>query len=161
MKLASKIATGTALLLAVAGLSYTAGAKGKGKEAVIWPAADVKWEPYAPGAPLQVGALWGDRAKGEHGMFLKLPAGFEAGMHSHTADYHAVLVSGTWVHTVDGDTSAPKELAPGSYVLQPGKQNHNDVCKSKTECVIFIYQKAKGDFIPAKAPAGEKAAEKK
>ena len=36
----------------------------------------------------------------------------------------------------------------GSYVMQPGKQNHNDVCKSKTDCIIFIHQHAKGDFIP-------------
>lgn len=159
MKIVSKSLLGATLLLTVAGLSYTAGAKSKGKEPVIWPAADIKWEPYAPGVPLQVGQLWGDRLKGEHGMFLKLPAGFEAGSHSHTADYYAVLVQGTWVHTNDGDTSPPKELPVGSYVFQPGKQNHNDVCKSKTDCIVFVYQHAKGDFIPAK-PA-EKAAGKK
>jgi Domain of unknown function (DUF4437) len=159
MKIARKNVVGSMLLVAVAGLSYTVGAKGKAKDPVNWSAAEIKWEPYAPGVPLQVGQLWGDRAKGEHGMFLKLPAGFEAGLHSHTADYYGVLVQGTWVHTNEGDTSPGKELPVGSYVFQPGKKIHNDVCKSKTDCIIFIYQDAKGDFIPAKAP--DKAPAKK
>ena len=160
MNAARKMILGTGLLLAVGGLSVAAQAKAAKKEAIMMPIADVKWEAMMPGAPLQVSALWGDRNKGDHGMYLKIPPGFESGMHSHTADYYAVLVQGTWVHTVEGDTSPPKELAVGSWVFQPGKQNHNDVCKSKTECTIFIYQHAKGDFIPAKAGAPAKGAEK-
>jgi hypothetical protein len=66
-------------------------------------------------------------------------------------------VQGTWIHTNDGDTSPAKENTPGSYVFQPGKQNHNDICKSKTDCIIFIHQHAKGDFIPAKAVAAKPA----
>jgi hypothetical protein len=142
-----------ALVIAIAGISYKAGAA-KGKEAVILSASEIKWEPYAPGVPLQVAKLWGDRTKaGEYAMLLKFPAGFEAGMHSHTGDYHGVTVQGTWVHTVEGDTSAPKDLGPSSYVFQPGKQVHNDSCKGKTECIIFIHQHGKGDFIPAKTAA--------
>lgn len=142
---------GSMVLAAVAGLSYAAGAA-KGKAPVNVGAADIKWEEYAPGTPLQVAKLWGDRAKGgDYGMLLKLPPGFEAGMHAHTGDYHAVSVQGSWLHTNEGDANA-KEFGPGSYVMQPGKQFHNDVCKSKTECVLFVHQHAKGDFIPAKAP---------
>ena len=150
---------GALVLAAVAGLSYAAGAA-KGKEAVnMSMATDIKFEPYAPGVPLQVAKLWGDRTKGgEYGMLLKLPAGFEAGMHSHTLDYDAVLVQGTWIHTNEGDTNPPKEMAPGSFVFQPGKANHNDVCKSKTECIIFVHQHGKGDFIPVKVAAADKAA---
>ena len=157
-----KRALGTLVLAAVAGLSYAAGAA-KGKQPVTMASTELQWEAYAPGAPLQVAKLWGDRAKGgDYGMLLKLPAGFEAGMHSHTGDYHGVSVQGTWIHTNDGQTSPAKEMAPGSYVFQPGKQFHNDVCKGKTECILFVHQHAKGDFIPAKAPAkaGEKATEK-
>jgi quercetin dioxygenase-like cupin family protein len=86
-------------------------------------------------------------------MLLKMPAGFEAGMHSHTADYHGIVVEGTWVHTAEGDTNPPKELGPGGYVFQPGKQNHNDVCKGKTDCIVLVHQHGKGDFIPAKPVA--------
>lgn len=155
---------GALVLAAVAGVSYAAGAA-KAKEPVTWSAGDIKWEPFAPGVPLQVAKLWGDRTKGgQYGMLLKLPAGFEAGKHSHTADYNAVSVQGTWVHTNEGNPATP-ELPPGSYVLQPGKQVHNDVCKSKTDCILFVTQNAKGDFIPVKTDAPKtdapKAAEKK
>jgi len=145
------------VMVGVAGVSYAAGAA-KGKAPVNIPAGELTWEALGPGMPLQMAKLWGDRAKGEYAMLLKLPAGFEAGMHAHTLDYHAVAVQGTWVHTNEGDTNPPKELAPGSYVMQPGKAMHNDVCKGKVDCIIFVHQHGKGDFIPAKAPAGEKAA---
>jgi hypothetical protein len=144
------------VLMGVAGLSYAAGAA-KGKAPINMPAAEETWEPLAPGMPLQMVKLWGDRSKGEYAMLLKLPPGSEAGMHAHTQDYHAVLVQGSWVHTNEGDTTAPKELAPGSYVFQPGKAMHNDACKSKTDCIIFVHQHGKGDFIPGKAPAAAAA----
>ena len=146
MKSLGAMFRGTLVLMLVAGGSYAVGvAQGK---AVNMPAASVKWAPYAPGNPLQVATLWGDRTKGEYAMLLKMPAGFEAGRHSHTGDYHGLAVQGTWVHTNDG--SKPVELAPGSYVLQPGKQVHNDVCKGTTDCIIFVHQHAAGDFVPAK-----------
>jgi hypothetical protein len=147
---------GAALLLGVAGLAYAAGAKSK-KESMTIPAGEIHWEEYAPGVPLQVAMLWGDRKKGgDYGMLLKFPAGFEAGMHSHTLDYTGVSIKGTWVHTVEGDT-APKDLPPGSFVSQTGKQNHNDQCKGKEDCIVFIHQVGKGDFIPAKPAADAKA----
>jgi hypothetical protein len=133
----------------VAAVSYAAGAK---KSSVNWAAGDIKWDPYAPGVPLQVASLWGDRTKGESGILLKMPGGFESGMHAHTGDYHAVLVSGTWIHTEEGSTET-KELTPGSYVMQVGKKMHNDACKAGADCVLLIHQKVKGDFIPGKALA--------
>jgi hypothetical protein len=82
----------------------------------------------------------------------------DSGMHAHTGDYHAVSLQGTWVHTVEGETTPAKELPPGSYVFQPGKQMHDDACKGKQECIVFIHQHAKGDFVPAKKPADKAAA---
>jgi hypothetical protein len=64
-------------------------------------------------------------------------------------DYHAVNVQGTWVHTNSGDPKS-HELAPGSYVMQPGKAMHNDMCKGTTDCILFVHQHAPGDFIPGK-----------
>jgi hypothetical protein len=135
-------------MAAVATASYAAGvAQGK---PVNMPMSAIKWQPYAPGSPLQVATLWGNREKGpEYAMLLRLPAGFEAGMHAHTADYHAVSVQGTWVHSNQGD---PKqyEMPPGSYVMQPGKVLHNDSCKGATDCIILVHQHGPGDFIPGK-----------
>jgi quercetin dioxygenase-like cupin family protein len=144
------------VLAAVAGVSYAAGAA-KGKPPVIMSMSELKFEPYAPGSPLSAAALWGDRTKsGEYGLLLKMPAGSESGFHSHTADYHAVLVQGSWVHTPEGEAS-PKVLTPGSFVFQPGKQNHNDQCKAGADCIVLIHQHGKADFTPAK-PAKEAAA---
>jgi anti-sigma factor ChrR (cupin superfamily) len=70
-------------------------------------------------------------------------------MHAHTLDYKAIGVQGTWVHTQEGETAAP-DLPPGSFVMQPGKQLHGDACKGKQECIVFIHQHGKGDYIPKK-----------
>jgi hypothetical protein len=146
------------VLVGVAAASYTAGAA-KGKTPVNLTAGEIVWEDLNPGMPIKMAKLWGDRNKGgEYAMLLKLPAGLDAGMHAHTHDYHAVAVQGTWVHTNEGDTTPPKEFPPGSYVMQPGKQMHGDMCKGKVDCIIFVHQHGKGDFIPPKAPPGEKAA---
>ena len=81
---------------------------------------ELEWQDMHPGSPVKFSVLWGDHKTGPFGMLLKQPGGgFEAGMHAHASDYHAVLVQGTWIHTVEGDTGPPKELTPGSYVFQP------------------------------------------
>jgi Domain of unknown function (DUF4437) len=148
-----------ASLAAVAAISYAAGAASRGKPAVISGPDELVWEPYAPGATLQVAKLWGDRAKsGDYGMLLKMPSGFASGLHSHGVDSEAVLVQGTWIHTVDGGDAGPaKELGPGSYVFQPGRQEHNDVCKSKIDCIVFVHQRGKGDFIAARPARPDEA----
>jgi Domain of unknown function (DUF4437) len=136
-------------LAAVGGLVSTSPSLAKdSKGTVITPAGDLKWEDV-PGTPLKVAVLWGNPGKGAHGRLLKLPSGFEAGMHSHMADYHGVLVSGTWMHWEDEKT-ANVELTPGSYVMQVAKKDHNDKCKEGADCILFLTQNAKADYIPAK-----------
>jgi hypothetical protein len=106
------------VLFGVAGLSYAAGAA-KGKQPIIMAASEIKWEEYAPGVPLQVAKLWGDRTKGgSYGMLLKMPAGMEAGSHTHTQDYHGINVQGTWVLA-----DVVVELLPRlEHVRAPGRQ---------------------------------------
>ena len=115
--------------------------------AIHLPSTALKWEPFAPGAPVDVAPLWGDRNKpGDYGMFLRLRAGQEAGVHAHTADYYGVNVQGIWIRTIQGDP-VPKELPQGSYVFQPGKQFHNDRCKGPQDCILLIHQHAISDVI--------------
>ena len=122
------------------------------------PAADLKWEDVAPGSPAKMCVLWGDHKKGPFGMLLKHPAGgADEAMHTHASDYHAVLVQGIWIHTVEGDSSAPKELTSGSYVMQPAWQMHNEKFKGSEYCIVYIHQLGKADFIP---PKGARPAEK-
>jgi quercetin dioxygenase-like cupin family protein len=134
-------------LAAVAGVGHVADALAADAGVMI-PANEIVFVPSAAGSPILVAKLWGERDQGEYGMLIKIPAGFEAGLHAHTGDYHGINLQGIWVHTMgDGQT---KELPPGSYVMQPGMQNHNDVCKGPEDCILLIHQRAKGDFIPAK-----------
>jgi mannose-6-phosphate isomerase-like protein (cupin superfamily) len=115
------------------------------------PAADLKWEDVAPGSPAKKCVLWGDHKKGPFGMLLKHPGGgVDEIMHTHASDYHAVLVQGTWIHTVQGDNSPPKELKPGSYVFQPAGQYHNEKFIGPEDCIVYIHQFGKADFIPFK-----------
>ena len=143
------------VMVAVAGLSYAAGAA-KGKQPMNVTASEMQWEDYAPGTPLKAAKLWGDRTKGgDYAILFRMPPNFEAGLHAYTLDYHAVTVQGNWVHTNEDGTG--KELPPGSYVFQPGKQPHNDLCKGPSECVVFIHQHGKGDFKPVKPPEDKAA----
>lgn len=144
---AVKLMATVAALAAVAAVSYAAGGKQKQKASVVVRASELKWAPQAPGLPQQLAALWGDRNKGAHGVLIRLPPGFDSGLHAHTGDYHGVLVSGTWIHVDEGGAGADRELTPGSYVMQPGKGMHIDRCKPGAECVLFIYQSEKADVI--------------
>src|SRR5262245_3576366 len=136
-------------MVGVAAISFAAGAAIQ-KKATMMAAAEMKWEDYAPGSPLKGVSLWGNRAKGQYGMLLKLPGGTNAGMHKHTGDYHAVNIQGDWWHGDDGGEM--KQLPVGSYVMQPGGAFHNDECRGTGECIVFIHQHKKGDFIPKPAP---------
>lgn len=132
-----------ASMIAAAGLGYAAGSAQKGQMI----AADaMDWQSAGEGSPLSVVVLWGNPGEGEHGRLLKLPSGFEAPTHAHTGDYWGVNLAGTWRHYFeDGDS---QDLPPGSYVFQPGGQMHGDACVSDEDCILFVHQKQKNDFIP-------------
>lgn len=106
---------------------------------VYVPADEVPYFYEAPGQPQQLGPLWGVRAEGPAGTLLKVPAGFRAPIHAHTADYRGVVIEGLWTHWVpetgEGDGI---ELPPGSYWTQKADQMHGDACVSDVDCVILL-----------------------
>ncbi len=106
---------------------------------------ELNWVPFGD-TPAQLAVLWGDLESDDWAMLLKLPPGFTPGPHSHTGDYHGVNLQGTWTH-IFGDDDV-RSLLPGSYVMQPGKELHNDACAGPDECLLFIHQHAPMDFIP-------------
>jgi hypothetical protein len=130
-------------LIAAAGIGYAAGSANDG---MMTTAGEMEWAEVRPGSPLKMVTLWGDRSKGEYAMLLKMPAGFVAPIHAHTGDYHGMNLSGTWRHSFDG--GAERDLPPGSYVFQPGMGMHGDACVGPEDCVLFVHQYVKGDFIP-------------
>jgi hypothetical protein len=122
---------------ALAASSVSASAKTAGD--VMIPVQRIPWAVEAPGQPQRLGALWGNRSTGPAGTLLKVPGGFVAPVHTHTADYRAVVIEGIWKHWPEG---ASKDdvvaLRPGSYWTQEARKWHADACVSKAPCTILL-----------------------
>ena len=93
---------------------------------------------------LQAAAAYGDLARGPHGTFIKMPAGYVSPTHIHTEDYWAVVVSGVMVNRTPDSSDVP--LPVGSYFFQQGGEPHVTKCISPNECIFFISQAGKFDF---------------
>lgn len=121
------------------------------KKAIILPAEEVKFFPMDPKNPEggQMAVASGDPQKGPSAIYLKLKPGSPP-IHAHAADYHAVLISGKAKHWVDGEEGNAKEMGPGSYWFQPGKQMHGDTCVGPEDCLLFLSLNKKFDFQPKK-----------
>ena len=119
--------------------------KGSAKKFVVWPAADLKWEPLV-GAPPGVmqATLWGDSTKGAHGVISKFPPGFSAGLHTHSTNGKIVVISGTWIHSEEGKPEV--RLSAGSYLFQPANSRHTTACDKASECVFFSERDGKFDI---------------
>ena len=109
-----------------------------------------QWGPLDPKQPdgIKIAVVDGNPQEGPSAMFFTLPAGTDAGVHTHTVGYHAVVLSGSQLHWLPGEKDA-KPLAPGGYWYQPGGQPHGDKCASKEDCVMFIIFEGKFDFAPS------------
>lgn len=94
---------------------------------------------------LQAGPAYGDLSHGAHGTFIKMPTGFVSPVHTHTEDYYGVVISGVAVNGVPG--SKDTALPVGSYWFQKGGEPHVTKCISPNECIFFISQPGKFDYI--------------
>jgi hypothetical protein len=88
---------------------------------------------------------YGDLAHGAHGTFIKMPAGFVSKVHTHTGDYWGVVISGVAVNGLPG--SRDVQLPVGSYWFQKGGERHVTKCISPNECILFISQNEKFDYV--------------
>ncbi|MEO5621600.1 MAG: DUF4437 domain-containing protein [Cypionkella sp.] len=95
---------------------------------------------------LMAGPAFGDLSKGQHGTFIKMPAGFVSPIHTHTEDYLAVVIKGVGGNGAVGAADVP--LPVGSYWFQRGEEAHVTKCLSAEECLFFLYQPGKFDYLP-------------
>lgn len=94
---------------------------------------------------LRAGAAYGEFQNGRHGTFVRMPAGFKSPVHTHTEDYFAVVIEGVGSnHPVNGE-AVP--LPTGSYWYQRGEEAHITECLSETDCLFFIVQPGKFDYV--------------
>lgn len=111
------------------------------------PVTEIKYTETGIG-PIKVAPGYGDMTKGAHSNFVKIPGGFSSPPHIHTENYYAVVVNGVIGNGVEGAQDIP--LPPGSYWFQKGNEKHVTKCLSSTECVFFVTQPGKFDFIMSK-----------
>lgn len=144
---ALSVALGVAVLMGRANAYAT-------KEIILTPPADVKFVPLDPDdserrGP-QISVVFGDMKKrAPLGFFFKVPAGFKPGPHTHTSDYHAIVLEGAVHDFAAGGLEGPP-IGPGGHWFQPGNLPHDNHCASTTPCVMFIYTPHGFDFIPVK-----------
>ena len=151
----SKTLVLTALAALAAGSLMAAPAAAKkpapAANATLVAADELKWVDV-PGTPAKMATVKGDAAKGAHASFIKLPAGFSAPLHHHTADHHVVVVSGKVTLTPEG--GAAKTLGPGSWFQFTGRKKHVTTCETGADCVLYVVSNGAWDLVPAEAPKG-------
>jgi len=116
------------------------------KEAVVWPADQIKWIPDPDGSGGMSANLWGDMNKGAYGALVSIPAGSKFPLHTHTSDVKAVVISGTFIYTPEGGTET--RLGAGSYCLVPGGSRHTSGTGDDAPCVMFQEGSGKWDVKP-------------
>lgn len=109
---------------ATAALGYAGSARAKGPAPVAVryvevPSAEMKWEEFFPGGPLEAFMVGSKESKhGPTAFFIKFKGGFDSGWHVHESEYTGVVLAGTVLQTSKG-SDPPKPLGPGSYYRQP------------------------------------------
>jgi len=126
-----------------------AGAAPEGKHSVNTPVTQLQY--FSTGVSdglhgeLRAAGAYGDLGKGAHGTFIRMPAGFVSPVHIHTEDYWGVVISGVAVNGPPG--AEPVQLPAGSYWFQKGGERHVTQCVSPNECLFFISQQGKFDYV--------------
>jgi len=139
------------ILSASLGVSLLALGAPSGQPSISTPVTELKYGPTGVSdgvhGELRAAAAYGDLAHGPHGSFVKMPAGFVSPVHTHSEDYWGVVISGVAANGLPGSKDIP--LPVGSYWFQKGGESHVTKCLSANECIFFISQNGKFDYVSA------------
>lgn len=144
-----------AAAVSLVGLGAVAAAPAAKTNAVLVPAADVKWADVPNVPEVKMGVVEGDHTKGAHHAFHKFAAGFTSPVHHHSSDHHVTVVSGNLTLIVDG---AETKLGPGSYFSFTKKQPHQTRCEAGADCLLFVASKNKWDVVVKEEKKADAAA---
>ena len=149
----SKIVCSVLAVLAAGSLATAGPAPEKpaaaGGTAVLVGVEELKWV-GVPNTPAKMATVKGDAQKGAHATFMRLPAGFSAPLHSHSADHHVAVLAGTLTMTPEGGMA--KKLGAGSWFEFTGKKKHVTTCEAGPDCVLFLVANGAWDLVPADMP---------
>jgi hypothetical protein len=116
-------------------------------ELVNSPLTTLTWETTKEGvgfAPLE-----GNRFEEPYMAMVRLPAGLVSPLHAKTANMYGIVVSGVLAN-VSAQTGPLNEvnLPAGSWYKIPANLPHVSKCVSDVDCITFLYQDGKFDFLP-------------
>jgi uncharacterized RmlC-like cupin family protein len=111
------------------------------------PPPQLQWETTKEGVGFA--ALQGDRYAEPYMAMVRLPAGLISPAHIKTANMYGLVVSGTIANiTVGADLQSQVKLPTGSWYKIPAGLPHVSKCLSTVDCITFLYQDGKFDFLP-------------
>ena len=94
--------------------------------------------------------LRGDSSKGPFEYLSRYDGGWQLPLHFHTNDLRGLILAGTMIIQVKGQTA--KELPAGSYFFVPGKTQHTDACKPGPRCDVYFAGDAPLDRVNVDTP---------
>jgi len=110
------------------------------------PSDKMAWETTQEGVGFA--PLIGERFNEAYMAMVKLPAGLVSPAHVKSANMFGVIISGTMTHSVLGaDPALEVPLSAGAFKI-PAGIGHVSKCISEIDCVTFLYQDGKFDFVP-------------
>lgn len=116
-------------------------------EIVNMPPPQLQWETTKEGVGFA--ALQGDRFAEPYMAMVRLPAGLVSPAHTKTANMYGLVVSGTIANiAVGSDPKTQVKLPTGSWYKIPAGLPHVSKCLSTVDCITFLYQDGKFDFLP-------------
>lgn len=93
--------------------------------------------------------LVGERFNEAYMAMVKLPAGLISPPHVKSSNMFGVVISGVITHlAVDAESSLEVPLGQGAFYQVPAGIAHVSKCISTVDCVTFLYQDGKFDFVP-------------
>src|SRR2546423_14816410 len=104
-----------------------------------------QYSPLVPGVSSYV--AWGDTAKGPFGGFTKFRPGYDAGMHTHTADVLLVVLRGAYLYRED---AGAKRVGARDFIRIPGEHKHGSGAATKEGALFYQETFGKFDLIPVK-----------
>jgi quercetin dioxygenase-like cupin family protein len=119
-------------------------------------AGDAKWmpaNPDKPGGP-HMAVISGTPKEGAFTALGKFPAGMATPLHSHSANFTGVVISGTVQSGRSPDDHAT--LTAGTTWTEPKGEVHFTGCTKDAECIIAFHMSGAMSMVPAKtATEGE------
>ena len=97
--------------------------------------SELQWREMIPG--VHFAPTYGDWEKQAHGKFVRLDPGARVPMHTHSGDYHAVVVSGRIANLYEGGKTV--EVEQGDYWNVAAGLPHGHLCLSKEPCLAYTH----------------------